>query len=181
MLFFTSDYHFNHANIIKYCHRPFSSVEEMNETIIHRHNERVKDTDTVIDVGDFIFKNSPGGKAGEGKPETAMTFLLKLKGRRVNIRGNHDRNNSLNTPIEKLYLLHGGKNICVVHNPTQADHKCELNICGHVHNDWKVKRLNDKSIIINVGVDVWNFRPVTFDEIMKRVGEFKRNEQQKST
>lgn len=41
----TSDYHFSHANIIKYCGRPFETVEEMNETIIRKHNERVKPED----------------------------------------------------------------------------------------------------------------------------------------
>ena len=56
-----SDYHFSHANIITYCNRPFKTVEEMNETIIERHNERVNPEDTVFFLGDFIFK---GGKEG---------------------------------------------------------------------------------------------------------------------
>jgi len=57
----TSDYHFSHFNIIRYCNRPFKTVEEMNETIIRKHNERVKPKDTVFFLGDFIFK---GGKEG---------------------------------------------------------------------------------------------------------------------
>ena len=44
----TSDYHFSHFNIISYCNRPFKTAEEMNETIIKRHNERVKPDDTVF-------------------------------------------------------------------------------------------------------------------------------------
>ena len=51
---FTSDYHFKHANIIKYCHRPFQNVEEMNETIITNHNARVLEDDMVFDLGDFL-------------------------------------------------------------------------------------------------------------------------------
>ena len=63
--FFTSDTHFGHANIIKYCNRPFSSLEEMNSTIIRNWNEMVKPEDTVFFLGDFCFKNGPGGKPGE--------------------------------------------------------------------------------------------------------------------
>ena len=47
----TSDYHFSHFNIIRYCKRPFKTAEEMNETIIKRHNERVKPDDTVFFLG----------------------------------------------------------------------------------------------------------------------------------
>ncbi len=57
----TSDYHFSHFNIIRYCERPFKTAEEMDETIIRKHNERVKPEDTVFFLGDFIFK---GGKEG---------------------------------------------------------------------------------------------------------------------
>ena len=46
--FFTSDSHFHHANIIKYCNRPFSSVEEMNQVMIERWNEVVKPDDVVV-------------------------------------------------------------------------------------------------------------------------------------
>ncbi|MCG2708606.1 MAG: hypothetical protein L6404_08205 [Candidatus Omnitrophica bacterium] len=44
----TSDYHFSHFNIIRYCKRPFETAEEMNETIIRKHNERIKSEDTVF-------------------------------------------------------------------------------------------------------------------------------------
>ncbi len=163
----TSDYHLNHENIIKLCHRPFETVEQMNETIIRNHNERVKDDDTVFDLGDFLFRNSPGGKKGEGLPTKAEYYLAKLNGNRVKIKGNHDGNNSLKTIIEKVTARFGGVRICMVHNPAHADPSYEFNFVGHVHTQWKFKKLTEKSYMINVGVDQWNFRPVTFDEIMK--------------
>ena len=105
-----------------------------------------------------------------------MVFLNRLSGRRVNIKGNHDANNSMKTPIEKIYIRYGGRRICLVHNPKHADPYCELNFVGHEHNTWKVQRLNDNSIMVNVGVDVWDFKPVTYDEIHKRLSNWKRNE-----
>ena len=66
-LWFTSDTHFGHENIIKYCKRPFKSLEHMNMEIIRRWNERVQPDDMVIFAGDFCFRNSPASKErGEG-------------------------------------------------------------------------------------------------------------------
>jgi len=86
----TSDYHFSHFNIIRYCKRPFETAEEMNETIIKRHNERVKPDDTVFFLGDFIFK---GGN--EGGVDKYRQFEKRLNGKFIFIKGNHDRHNSL--------------------------------------------------------------------------------------
>src|SRR3990167_6177461 len=164
-IWFTSDYHLNHENIIKYCNRPFSTVEEMNETIISRHNERVKEDDWIFDLGDFNFKNSKGGKIGEGLPIKPQVYLNQLKGHRILIKGNHSVNEGIKTPIEKLYLKYGGKRICLVHDPKYADSYCELNIHGHVHTLYQIKRLNKNSLLINLSVEVWNYYPVTFEEI----------------
>lgn len=54
-IFFTSDTHFWHENIIKFCNRPFSSVEEMNDTIIENWNKVVGENDIVFHLGDFVF------------------------------------------------------------------------------------------------------------------------------
>ena len=179
-LWFTADTHEGHGNIIKYCGRPFKDTEEQHAVMVKNFNARVKPEDTVICNGDYCFKNSAGGKKGEGTTRKASDWQKDYVGNWIYVKGNHDGNNSLKTPIEKMYLYFGGKYICVVHNPVHADPKVEINIVGHIHTEWKVRRLNSKSIMVNVGVDAWGFKPVSFDEIMKRIAEFKRNELQKS-
>ena len=76
----TSDTHFNHANIIKYCNRPFSSVEEMNEPIIANWNKVVSQGDTVYHLGDFAL----------GNKSLIPDFLERLNGHISFIMGNHD-------------------------------------------------------------------------------------------
>jgi len=175
---FSSDYHLGHANIIKYCERPFVDVEEMSATIIKNHNQRVKKEDTVFFLGDFCFRNSPGGKEGEGKLDKAEFYINQLNGRFVFIKGNHDKNNSMKTPIERVIIKYGGKKVCMVHNPIHADSNYELNFVGHVHEKWKIRPLGETSIMVNVGVDVWGFKPVTYEEINKEVSKWKRSQKQ---
>ena len=51
--FFTSDTHFNHANIISFCNRPFKDVAQMNEAIIEKWNSVIGADDTVFHLGDY--------------------------------------------------------------------------------------------------------------------------------
>ena len=57
--FFTADEHYGHANIIKYCNRPFASADEMDTKIIQCHNEIVGSKDVVIHAGDFTLSKKP--------------------------------------------------------------------------------------------------------------------------
>ncbi len=58
MVYFISDTHFGHRNVLKLCNRPFETIEEMNETIIANWNSRVSGNDTVFIVGN---KKQPRG------------------------------------------------------------------------------------------------------------------------
>ena len=64
----------------------------------------------------------------------------------------------------------------MTHRPEHADPKVPLNLYRHVHGRYKVARLNENSLIVNLSVDVWDFYPVSFDQINARVAEFLRQE-----
>jgi calcineurin-like phosphoesterase family protein len=151
----------------------------MNTTIIKRWNERVKPEDLVFHVGDFCFRNSPGGKPGEGETTKSTYYRKQLNGSIIFIKGNHDGNNSVKTLINKLTIKHGNYDVCLPHFPDFADFRCPINFTGHVHTNWQVKRLKQNEAFtdcINVGTDVWGFRPISFDEIMKRYHQWLRKE-----
>lgn len=175
--FFTSDLHLGHANIIKYCERPFHDLDHMNRSIIKRWNERVKPEDWVFHIGDFCFKNSKGGKLGEGIPTPASYWIRQLNGYIIFIKGNHDKSNSTKTIVERLVIGHGGKRINLVHDPEKADINYDINFTGHVHEKWRVRRIRKGfqfTDCVNVGVDVWNFYPATYGEIIKRYSQWLR-------
>lgn len=176
--FVTADPHFGHANIIKYCARPFRDLEHMNVELVRRFNERVKPEDICFFLGDFCFKNSPGGDQNEGVPVKWTEYIGKLNGAKVFIRGNHDGNNSTKTIIENLVVNYGGFRIGMVHDP--ADflestewNKVDFNLCGHVHQNWKHvwRGPSLEHLLINVGVDVWKFYPMTLEEILNYRGK----------
>lgn len=166
--FFTSDCHLGHANIIKYCNRPFNSLEDMDFTIMRNWNSRVKDEDTIFVLGDFCFKNSPGGKIGEGTQNKADFYSKQLNGNKIFIQGNHDKNNSCKTIIQHIKIGYGGHEINLVHKPQHIDVDCKINFVGHIHQNWKYKCVWYRGKLIdciNVGVDVNDFMPKTFEEL----------------
>lgn len=80
-VFFTSDTHFGHANVIKYCNRPFKSSEEMDEALIENWNSVVSPGDTVYHLGDFGF----------GRADFLSRILWRLNGNKSLVLGNHDK------------------------------------------------------------------------------------------
>ena len=160
-VFFTADCHFDHANIIKYSNRPFKTVENMNNEIVKRWNNVVSPDDLIYHVGDFAFKGQ----------SNASKFEKQLNGNIVHIAGNHDLNNGIKSYIIKAMMHFGGKEIFVQHHPPIDKNEipiCDFVVCGHVHEKWKAKFVKDCNIpIINVGVDVWNFEPVSTLSLLK--------------
>ena len=81
MIYFISDLHFGHFNIIRFDNRPFTSIEEMDTEIITNWNSKIKDTDTVYILGDVSWYNN----------QKTYEILKQLKGKKILIKGNHDK------------------------------------------------------------------------------------------
>lgn len=161
-LFFTSDQHFFHYNVIKLCNRPFNSLNEMHKSIISHHNAVVGKNDICYHVGDFAFLNNSNLMKLE-------SVLNKLNGRNILILGNHDPDKSftlVNMGFESVHtslVLPEDNKFILCHDPAVSIvDRSRIWIVGHVH-DLFLKQQN----CINVGVDMWNFYPVSLEEIMK--------------
>lgn len=150
--FVTSDLHLGHENIILYCNRPFKNITEMDYTLINNWNSVVAWDDTVIHVGDFSFGNS-------------QNYISRLNGNIIFIKGNHD-DVSL-TRIENLHFKYGGLDIFMAHDPSLAFiSPSNYMLCGHIHGLFKEIKTKTKHII-NVGTDVWNYKPINIEDILK--------------
>ncbi|WP_322181466.1 metallophosphoesterase [Neglectibacter caecimuris] len=168
MMFFTSDLHLGHRNIIRLCNRPFATIEEMDEALIRNWNAKVTNGDTIYILGDLIFRNE--------KP--AEEYLTRLNGKKHLIIGNHDRGwvkkCKLEDYFESVNNLHfisdGKRQMTLCHYPMMTwPHvtRCYM-VFGHIHGNtdaeyWPLIQAN--SLMLNAGVDINGFAPVTFEEL----------------
>lgn len=177
---FTSDTHFYHRNVIQYCKRPYSSVEEMHAALIANWNELVKPEDRIWVLGDFSFSNVQKTKA----------ILDQLNGYKILVPGNHDkaRNQMLNagfnevTGVQHEYDLLGEK-VTLCHYPfapkpgdklpedgiryleRRPEDKGQILLHGHVHEHWLMRGGRE----FNVGVDVHNMKPISAEQIYEMI------------
>lgn len=174
--FFTSDLHFGHKNVIKFDNRPFSSVEEMDDTLIENWNTKVDNKDIVYILGDVSWY----------KDQETADILHKLKGHKILIKGNHDR---VHGQVRKQFdnvtsydeiILDKNKHIVLCHYPILFFNRHRYGsymFYGHVHNslDWlriesyrrEIEAEGISFNAYNVGTMVQNYEPVNFDEIIK--------------
>ena len=173
MIYLTSDTHFYHANIIKYCNRPFNDVEEMNETLIENWNNTVSEEDTVIHFGDFTMAEYIQGKSyKERYIHTATKLLHRLNGKIMLIKGNHDPHIEVLRELPLLIAENGMhlQEFILSHKPMT---NCSaINIHGHVHD--KMPFMYEGGF--NVSVDVTGFKPVSLRDIMIAVNKDKISE-----
>lgn len=173
-IFFTSDSHFGHANIIKYCNRPFIDANDMNEQLIANWNNVVSPDDVVYHLGDFAFGNEKSVNAIMHRLNFAHMHFIK---------GNHDKpfmewwtkarfNNDcvaqkvdvnhyiLETHInkQKFVLCHYAMRVW------NESHRGALHLYGHSHGTLPDDP-NSKSF--DVGVDCHNYHPISLEQVLK--------------
>ena len=152
--YFISDTHFDHKNIIKYCDRPFSCIEQMNDYILDNWNSVVGDNDDIFFLGDMAFGRD------SRKPSW---WINKLKGNINYIKGSHDK--GINAP-RSMFIDINGINVLLIHSPWNIhgfppDYDGWA-IHGHVHNNQPFLWLDKR---INVSVEAVGYMPISEDVI----------------
>lgn len=170
-VWFTSDLHFWHKNICKYCDRPYESLEEMHEAIINNWNSVIKDDDDVFLLGDMGF-------CGYNK---LQPLIGQLKGKIHLVQGNHDEDKV----VYKLYDYDNIYSVCdVIQVTIVGDEECpnqELTLCHYPWTDWPNKERgawmvhghqhqlpHTKSCSIvhwDVGLDKNGMFPINFEQL----------------
>lgn len=179
--FWSADWHLGHSNIIRYCARPFTSAEEMDEAIIGRMNRDVGPDDELWVLGDVAM----------GKIAETLPLVARVHGRKTLVAGNHDRCWAGHTKNVDQWIAEylaagfeavvqgtatatiGGRPVLVSHFPYQGDSQernrfeeyrptdtGQVLLHGHVHEKWRKDGRQ-----INVGVDAWGGRPVPDEEL----------------
>lgn len=190
MRFFTSDTHFGHANIIKYCNRPFNDVDHMNEVIISNWNSVVSPDDEVFHLGDVAL----------GPWEKWDSILTRLNGFKTLVVGNHDRifrgeKPKMRERFESQYASWfdvvtdeiknfrvGNSMVNMSHFPYDGDSHGEdrhsefrledrgsILIHGHTHLDTIISYSNANTLQIHVGQDAFDYYPVSESQVINLI------------
>lgn len=181
-LWFTSDSHFSHENIIRFCCRPFAHAPEMNEVLIEKWNRVVRPQDHIYHLGDVSMC----------RPRQIKGIMARLHGHKRLIRGNHDifhTKEYLEVGWEEIYGIRVIDNLIFTHIPIHPSSlgRFAANVHGHIHNLpdfppvqrqtyttlWPGKQQVEAGFTpyINISVEVTDYTPVTLDWIKQKVKE----------
>lgn len=174
MIWFTSDLHYGHENIISYSSRPFQSTAEMNDVLIDHINASVQKNNTLYIVGDIAMKRAQ-----------FYECLARINCTNIHlVKGNHDPENvkpggTLKSVSDYKYVRVAEHRLVLCHYPFyEWYHKRRgvIHLHGHTHGTIEEAKLqygrNDLSF--DVGVDVLDYKPVNFDQVLEMVEERKR-------
>lgn len=167
-VWFGSDWHLGHTNILRFDKRPFDNIMEHDETIIRNYNELVGENDIFYFLGDFALTRNKF---------TAELYMSMLKkGKKFFIRGNHDKSDTI-----KLYEKHGiylgeqkkitvdTQEIVLNHYAMRVwdkSHHGTWHLYGHSHQT--LPEL-ENSLSFDVGINGWNYKPISFNQIKEKM------------
>ena len=164
MIYYTADLHFGYEPIVS--QRPFSNVREMDDALIRNWNETVKPEDTVYIVGDFSYNNG----------QVPWQYFSRLSGRKHLIRGNHDTGldnasalyQYCESVVDFWELEDQGNHVILCHYPIIYEKRGYM-IHGHLHahRNHAYELLCQLPKVLNCGVDVNFFRPVTLPQLIE--------------
>ena len=161
-ILFTSDTHFGHGGALGLYRRPFASVPAMNQALIEQWNETVGPDDEVWHLGDFAIRQPA---------EVVAELLDRLRGKKHLVAGNNDPAATTEQPAWASVQPYAettvdGVFLVLCHYPFRSWRrmtKGSVDLHGHCHG-----RLKPQPRQFDVGVDVWDFRPVTIGEILEK-------------
>ena len=172
-IWFTSDLHLDHANIINICKRPFANVQAMNDTFINNFNSKVQDNDLVYMLGDI----------GMGRASRTLSFVKQLKGVKILVRGNHDHEDLFVYEKDVWYDVVALEEIRInkVSN-REIEKLCELTLCHYPLSSWNKSHYGSINLHghshgfrsntnqqLDVGVDPNGYFPLSIIEVLDKL------------
>ena len=169
-IFFASDHHFHHANILTFKRddgtplRDFSSVSHMNEHMVNSHNSVVKPSDKVYFLGDVCMD-----RKGKG-----LEILSRMNGEKVLIKGNHDlaKPEAYLEYFKDIRGSHQFEGLILTHIPIHSESLARwgLNVHGHLHYNvvrMPLSQIPDKRYF-SVCMERINYTPISLEEVKKQ-------------
>lgn len=171
MIWFTSDTHFGHENILRFCSRPWGDASSMARAMIDSINERVAEDDELYILGDFSYKIGA---------DAAAALRRGIACRRVHlVPGNHDRDWSrpelegtfvVEAPIYTL-KLEGGRKVVLCHYPMESWPSMahgSIHLHGHIHAGPRYNEGCRRRGLLryDVGVDANGYAPVSLEDVL---------------
>jgi calcineurin-like phosphoesterase family protein len=181
-IFFTADWHLGSKNVLDSCKRPFDTVERMNAVLITNCNQIAPEkTDFVIHAGDFACYKKDRNEMGLNINPNLFHKIIHATF--VPLEGNHDPNNKVKFVGSSLRLEVGPfEDVSIGHYPSYdkraigSFQKGDIHLCGHVHDKWKYFIDKENEVLnVNVGVDVWEFKPISEDELANFIQKIMKN------
>ena len=176
-IFLVSDTHFGHAGVCRFLRedgvtklRPWDNAQEMDEAMVKLWNETVRPNDKVYHLGDVVINRK------------ALQIMHRLNGDKVLIKGNHDifRLEEYTPFFRDIRGSHVMNGMILTHIPVHESnlYRFGTNIHGHTHTNRVMKPMlhNPGLEVIDpryhcVCVEQTDFKPIAFEEVMKRIKE----------